>query len=346
MPEDIYKQDRFYVNLQTDEIIWMYHNPDAVSGDQFVSNKFDFDLLQEAIRECPVGPDSGFEAYPVYDYIAENCRQYLSDVGMESYGYDKEMFESEPVSIAMTHTTIDKLQLMFEAKKLIDDYCMAEFGGYADYSDLKKIGIAYTTTEDDKHEIQVYANLIDHRTDVFLDGETIASQKADSLKDYVEKQLTNLDFNELVDLPQWVIDEFCQTGPFRTDLEYMQFEAWGSGRSACIEVGNYTYGGGIALELYEKCSDGELEPYSNITVNLPDYGSRKNCAFVDTNNFPKALALISEYKLGKPTGNIGFSGYCAYPEYEFDMTEIGKYCINLEMLQDLDAKPRERNDAR
>ena len=36
MPEDIYKQDRFYVDLQNDEIVWLYHNPDAFSGDQFV----------------------------------------------------------------------------------------------------------------------------------------------------------------------------------------------------------------------------------------------------------------------------------------------------------------------
>ena len=37
MPENIYDQDRFYVDLETDRVIWMYHNPDAVSGDQFVS---------------------------------------------------------------------------------------------------------------------------------------------------------------------------------------------------------------------------------------------------------------------------------------------------------------------
>ena len=142
MSEDIYRQDRFYVDLQTDQIIWMYHNPDAVSGDQFVSNKFDIDLLRKAIRECPIGPDSGFEAYPVYDYIAENCRQYLSDVGMDAYEADKELFESQPVSIAETQSTLDRLQLMFKAKELIDQYCVEEFGDPADYSDLKKIGIA------------------------------------------------------------------------------------------------------------------------------------------------------------------------------------------------------------
>ena len=346
MAEDIYSQDRFYVNLETDEITWMYHNPDAVSGDQFVSNKFDIDLLQEAIKECPIGPDSGFEAYPVYDYIAENCRQYLSDIGMVAYEYDKEIFESEPVSIGQGHATLESLQLMFRAKELIDKYCVSEFGVHADFSDLRKIGVAYTTTENGEHEIQVYANLMDHRTEVYLDGENIANQKAESLGDYVKSQLPNLDFNELVEIPDWVIEEFTQTGAFRPDLQYMQLEAWGSVHTTCVEVGQYSYGGGIALELYEKCDDGELEPYAGITVNLPGYSGSRNCAFVDTNNFPAAVALIKEYKLGKPTGNIGFSGYCTYPEYEFDMSEVGKYCINLEKLQEMDAKPKERNDAR
>ena len=45
MPEDIYKQDRFYVDLQNDEIVWLYHNPDAFSGDQFVRNRFGIDFL-------------------------------------------------------------------------------------------------------------------------------------------------------------------------------------------------------------------------------------------------------------------------------------------------------------
>ena len=84
----------FYVDLETDRVIWMYHNTDAVSGDQFVCNIFDKDLLKEAIQECPIGPDSGFEPTPVFDYLAENCRQYLSDVGEIAYDANKERFES------------------------------------------------------------------------------------------------------------------------------------------------------------------------------------------------------------------------------------------------------------
>ena len=175
MPEDIYKQDRFYVDLQNDEIIWLYHNPDAFSGDQFVRNRFGIDLLKEAIEKCPIGPDSGYEAYPVYDYIESSCRQYLSDVGSAEYGDDIILFQTEPFAIALTQTTLDKLQLLFKAKELINDYRISEFGDPAGFSDPAKVGIAYTTTEDDKHEIQVYANLVDFQTEVWLDGENVAN---------------------------------------------------------------------------------------------------------------------------------------------------------------------------
>ena len=346
MPEDIYKQDRFYVDLQNDEIIWLYHNPDAFSGDQFVRNRFGIDLLKEAIEKCPIGPDSGYEAYPVYDYIESNCRQYLSDVGSAEYGDDIILFQTEPFAIALTQTTLDKLQLLFKAKELINDYSIREFGDPADFSDPAKVGIAYTTTEDDKHEIQVYANLVDFRTEVWLDGENVANLRAESLRDYTENVLPYLDFDEMVAIPDWVIDQFQQTGPYRPDLEYMQFEAWGDVHELCIEAGHYSRGNGLFLQLYEKCGDGELEPYATLTVNLPDHSCGKNRAYVDTNNFPAAMSLISEYRLGRLTGNIEASGYCNYPEYEFNLAEIEKHCLNPEELFDRTPKNKERNDAR
>ena len=342
MPEDIYTQDRFYVNLDQDEILWMYHNPDAVSGDQFVSNRFGVELLREAIRECPIGPDSGFEAYPVYDYIEEHCRQYLTDVGDFVYESDKATFESEPFAIGQGHSTLEQLRLIFEAKELIDQYCIEEFGSPAGFSDLKKVGIAYTTTENDKHEIQVNANLIDHRTEIYLDGELMAMQNANSLEKYVERVLPYLDFNELVDVPDWVMDEHLGRGLFRKDLEFMQHEAWNNCYDLCIEVSSYMYGGGLAMEIYDR-SEGDLEPFSNLTVNINAQNSGPDCAFVDTNNFGSAEKLIRDYKLGKPTGKIGYSGYCSYPEYRFDMKEIYKYCINPEDIPAIEPKKKERS---
>lgn len=346
MPEDIFKEDRFYVNLETDEIIWLYHNPDAFSGDQFVRNCFDSGLLKEAIEKCPIGPDSGFEAYPVFDYIESNCRQYCSDVGEVAYGDDIILFQSKPFSIAQTHSTLDRLTDIFKAKNLINEYCRKEFGDPADFSDPSRVGIAYTTTEDGRHEIQAYANLTDFRTEIWLDGESVANQKSESLRDYVENVLPYLDFDELTAIPDWVMEQYLEEEPFRPGLQFIQLEAWGKNRELCIEAGRYSMGGGLALQLYEKSGYVELEPYVTLTVNLPEQGGEKNRAFVDTNNFPAAPKLIFENKLGRPTGNFGYSGYCAYPEYEFDPAALEKFCLNPEDLQERPAKNKERNEAR
>ena len=67
----------------------------------------------------------------------------------------------------------------------------------ADFSNSKHIGLAYTTTEDDLHEIEVVANLTEYLTETYVDGNLFAVRRSDSLFDYVNEQLANLDFCEL-----------------------------------------------------------------------------------------------------------------------------------------------------
>lgn len=345
MPEDIYKQDRFYLRLDQGEVIWMYHNPDAVSGDQFVTNIFDRKLFEEALKTFPPSAENDFGPSDAFDLISAECRQYCTDVDDYAYGVARERFESEPFAIGISNSTVEMLQLAFTARDLISDYCAEEFGQYADFTDLKKIGLAYTTTEDGKHEIQAYANLIDHRTEFYYDGEHIATQEAESLKDYVEYQLPYLDFNELVDIPDWVIAEATHTGLYDPKLKFMEYESWGGLHETCLEVSSYMYGGGLYMSVQERC-DGDIEPYADLTVNLPGFPCEKYCAFVDTNNFSQAESLIRKYKLGKPTGRLGQSGYCTYPEYKFDMNEVRKYCINPQDIPEAETKPKAKGAQR
>ena len=106
----------------------------------------------------------------------------------------------------------------------------------------------------------------------------------------------------------------------------IEFFAWGHMYTGYLEVGNYSYGEGIAVELWFESEDG-LEPYASLTVNLPNPCCNGNRAYVDTNNFPEAIGLLEKYRLAAPTGRMGFSGFCVYPEYEFDLEEIEKYRI-------------------
>lgn len=86
------------------------------------------------------------------------------------------------------------------AKNLIDMYCRKEFEREegADFSDLSKINIAYTTTEDGKHEIQSNANLIDFRIETYVDDKLVRTIQFERIEDMIENALASLDFDDLV----------------------------------------------------------------------------------------------------------------------------------------------------
>lgn len=60
---------------------------------------------------------------------------------------------------------------MERALEAIREYCVEEFNSEADISDITKIGIGYTTSEDGEHEIQWYADLARPRLYAEIDGE-------------------------------------------------------------------------------------------------------------------------------------------------------------------------------
>ena len=90
------------------------------------------------------------------------------------------------------------------AKEIIDEYCREEFerDEGADYSNLSEVNVAYTTTEDDKHEIQANVNLVDFRIETLVDGTVIRTEQYDSLEDMTERGLKNLSFDDLVYLSE------------------------------------------------------------------------------------------------------------------------------------------------
>jgi len=90
------------------------------------------------------------------------------------------------------------------AKHLIDDFCREEYqrGDGADYTDLTDVGIAYTTTEDDRHEIQARVNLVDFRIETLADGKVVRSEQYASLEELTEKGLQALSFDDLVYLSE------------------------------------------------------------------------------------------------------------------------------------------------
>ncbi len=89
--------------------------------------------------------------------------------------------------------------LLGEAKQLINDFVEVEYGSDgADYTDLSSVNVAYTTTEDELHEIQADVNLVDFQIVTKVDNQIVRTEQYSSLQDIVESGLQGLDFGDLV----------------------------------------------------------------------------------------------------------------------------------------------------
>ena len=84
------------------------------------------------------------------------------------------------------------------AKEFINDFCEAEYGSPADFSDLEKVGIAYTTVTDAEIPVQVNADLVHYRIERYLDGQFLERRQYESLDELIQNELAELDFDGLV----------------------------------------------------------------------------------------------------------------------------------------------------
>ena len=84
------------------------------------------------------------------------------------------------------------------AKALISTFCSKEYDSEPDFSDLRKVDIAYTTITDEEVPVQVSVDLVDFRLDRSIDGIIVDSRKYETLKELTEQELVDPDFDELV----------------------------------------------------------------------------------------------------------------------------------------------------
>ncbi len=191
----------------------IYYNPDSNAGGQFVVLHLPYELIAEA--QANSNTIDGF-----YEYLDSAAYTELIDVGTQEFSdYLEAYAEPNPDYIGRTRETMQALveqaekalnngnkdipyseTKLDEAKRIIDEYCREEFEREegADYTDLSNVEVAYTTTEDEKHEIQARVNLVDFRIEALVDGKAIRSEQFSTLEDMVERGLQSLSFDELV----------------------------------------------------------------------------------------------------------------------------------------------------
>ena len=138
--------------------------------------------------------------------------------------------------------------LLEQAKGLIDQFCQKEYNSPADFSDLEKVGIAYTTVTDEEIPIQVNVDLVHYRIERYLGEQLMERRQYESLDELIHNELTGLEFDELVA----VSDD---------ELKTIEAEQTGAGRSPTVR------------ELYDQYKPAVMErvmadvPYQNACRN-------------------------------------------------------------------------------
>ena len=121
--------------------------------------------------------------------------RYLTDKEKEHY--------TPPVPI-----TVEPDATLTHAKNLIRDFCLEEYDSEPDFSDLSKIGIAYTHATDEDIPIQVNVDLVGYRVERYLGEVLIDERQYESLEDLTETELEALDFSELVSVTDEVLEHY------------------------------------------------------------------------------------------------------------------------------------------
>ena len=121
--------------------------------------------------------------------------RYLTDKEKEHYA------PPAPVSTKPDAT-------LTRAKNLLREFCQEEYDSEPDFSDLSKIGIAYTNATDEEIPIQVNVDLVGYRVERYLGEVLIDERQYESLEDLTEAELETLDFSELVSVTDEELEHY------------------------------------------------------------------------------------------------------------------------------------------
>ena len=149
-----------------------------------------------------------FERYPDHQKITlkwAQVEQYI-DLMIQSDRYltdkEKEHYTSPAPVNAKPDGAID------HAKNLIREFCQEEYDSEPDFSDLSKIGIAYTNATDEEIPIQVNVDLVGYRVERYLGEVLINERQYESLEELTETELEALDFSELVSVTDEELEHY------------------------------------------------------------------------------------------------------------------------------------------
>ena len=122
----------------------------------------------------------------------------------DRYLTDKEKEYYSPPAPVKAESDVE----LARAKNLIREFCQEEYDSEPDFSDLSKIGVAYTNATDEEIPIQVNVDLMGYRVERYLGELLIDERQYESLKDLTETELEALDFSELVSVTDEELEHY------------------------------------------------------------------------------------------------------------------------------------------
>ena len=149
-----------------------------------------------------------FDHYPDHQKITlkwAQVEQYI-DLMIQSDRYltDKEKEHYTPPAPVNAEPDVE----LARAKNLIREFCQEEYDSEPDFSNLSKIGVAYTNATDEEIPIQVNVDLVGYRVERYLGEVLIDERQYESLEDLAETELEALDFSELVSVTDEELEHY------------------------------------------------------------------------------------------------------------------------------------------
>lgn len=156
----------------------------------------DYDTKGLKIKRYASDNDPGYFRLLLWNEVARRLHllvhndQYLDENNKQAY----EKWEAEQ------QAKRDARQAEIDyAEKTIADFCEREGLGGPDFSNLTHIDLAYSTTGDGEHEIQVYANFLRNEIVYLVDGSFVDSTRFDSTRALAKEGIEDVEFSQFID---------------------------------------------------------------------------------------------------------------------------------------------------
>ncbi len=183
-----------------------------------------------------------FDHYPEHKKFTLSWTQVEKYIDLmiqsDRYLTDREKEHYTPPSPVSAKPDVE----LARAKNLIREFCQEEYDSEPDFSDLSKIGVAYTNATDEEIPIQVNVDLVGYRVERYLGDILVDERQYESLEDLTETELEALDFSELVSVTDEELEHYHSKAKEHPALLPLGTTIHMEGRAFRVDTVNYDRG--------------------------------------------------------------------------------------------------------